>query len=90
MNNTDLRTLAERVNRIIVAGSTDITAHVMESLSTGVIRLLDENKRLSDMLADEILGAPSVPAELRQEAPITPSDIPDGYQEVDLDEENER
>ena len=87
MNNTDLRTLAERILKL--KGKTRFL-YYEEILAAGVVRLLDENKRLSDMLADEILGAPSVPAELRTDPPLTPSDVPDGFQEVDLDEENQR
>ena len=86
MNNTDLRTLAERV----LQKPDDQVTVTEEILAIGTVRLLDENKRLSDMLADEILGAPSVPAELRTDLPPIAPDIPDGYQEVDLDEENER
>lgn len=86
MNNTDLRTLAERILKVGVVLPANTNIEI--TLAEGVIHLLDENKRLSDMLAEEILGAPSVPAELRLDTPLAAPDIPDGYQEVDIDEEN--
>lgn len=77
MNNKDLRTLADRVQRKY----SDPEAVL---LAGGVKRLLDENKKLSELLADEILdGAATVPAEVRiLDLPPTPSDVPDGFQEV--------
>ena len=79
MNNTDLRTLADRV---INGGSTDSNEAVL--LAEGVKRLLDENVRLSGLLADEILdGSVEVPL---ADVTIRAADLPDGFQEVDLDD----
>lgn len=93
MNNSNLRTLAERTAKNITEHPGDFTGspaarETTEALAVGALRLLDENKRLSEMLADEILGAPSVPAELRTDLPPIAPDVPDGYQEVDLNEED--
>jgi hypothetical protein len=81
MNNADLRTLADRV-----ASGSQVTGVEAVILAAGVLRLIDEIKRLSGMLADEILdGAVLVPAEFRI-TPV-PADLPDGFQEVDLEDE---
>ncbi len=89
MNNQDLRTLAKRMenhNKILVTVDPDPSNRACEVLvlCEGVIRLLNENKRLSELLADEILdGSVSVPAEVRiLDLPPTPPDVPDGFQEV--------
>lgn len=80
MNNTDLRTLADRVVKY-----SNVSNRKAESvvLAEGVKRLLDENVRLSGLLADEILdGSVEMP---RADVTIRATDLPDGFQEVELD-----
>lgn len=76
MNNKDLRTLAERTTR----PRADVT-NIEYTLADGVLRLLDEVERLSDLLAEEILeGSTELAAEVRE------LDVPEGFQEVDVND----
>jgi hypothetical protein len=58
------------------------------ALSDGVLRLLDEVERLSDLLAEEILeGSMELAAELRSLDVDAPApDVPEGFQEVEIDD----
>jgi hypothetical protein len=84
MNNENLRTLADRVCKK-QAGSLMPSFDETLAMAEGVKRLLDENVRLTGLLVDEILdGAVDIP---RANVTVRAADLPDGYQEVTLDDE---
>ena len=91
LNNKDLRTVANRIlarDAARAACKHDISTFPTERdvfFATGIVRLLDENKRLSDLLVDEILdGSVEVPS---TDMTVRAADLPDGFQEVELDDD---
>lgn len=80
MNNENLRTLAELLEHPAEGvGDTAL-------LARGVLRLLDENLRLSEQLADEMLDNVRLSEDVgKHDAYMMPM-IPDGFQEVIDDE----